>query len=425
MAAKLKIPADALNGINGEIWTLEQKLWFKQRTGYAEKLKSLFNDMILHFSDDSSNLIQGFKAEYATCLNDKNPKELLKLVKKSHTQRGRTVSREEKEEKKDRLKAHRQWDRNGKIHALHDHNRLFKALLDDTKQVGITWDDPDVVDLYLKSIDNTLIVADLARIKVDGCAEMPTTLEAAQFWVIEANRRNQTIQDNRPGNRTKRKAEDPPARVHAADTATLSSDYPECAFCKKKHLGGAQECAYLKQHLEDHPDEISATLAKKVTYPSSKRPRGNKGGKGGKGRGGKGGRGSGRGGGRGGKGRGGRGKGDFKAAMHATDKASTECDDTWADFQREQVLNDLYHYKITVFKTGKVNMQQKQQKLVYLYDNGATLNLFCNEDVLWDVQDVQPIQISGIGNVWVTRRGMSLFGPAYVLGSLPFNIVAE
>lgn len=38
-------------------------------------------------------------------------------------------------------------------------------------------------------------------------------------------------------------------------------------------------------------------------------------------------------------------------------------------------------------------MGQKQQKLVYLYDNGATLNLFCNEDLLWNVEDVQPIAV--------------------------------
>jgi hypothetical protein len=70
-------------------------------------------------------------------------------------------------------------------------------------------------------------------------------------------------------------------------------------------------------------------------------------------------------------------------------------------------------------------MKQKQNKLLYLYDNGATLKLLCTEDVLWDVQDVNPIMINGIGNVWVTRRGMSIFGPAYVLSTLPFNIVAE
>jgi hypothetical protein len=175
----------------------------------------------------------------------------------------------------------------------------------------------------------------------------------------------------------------------------------------------------------DHPGEITSTLAKKVSYPSSKRSRGGKGGKGGGRSGGKG-RGGGRGGkgGKGGKGRGGRGKGGGISVNHASEKAD-DPDDTWSDFQREQAQSSLYHFKVTVFKTGKVHMQQKQQELVYLYDNGATLNLFCNEKVLWDVIDVQPIRIDGIGNVWVTRRGVSLFGPAYVLPSLPFNIVAE
>ena len=284
--------------------------------------------------------------------------------------------------------------------------------------------------MYLKSVDNSLIEADMARINVEGSKEMPFTLEAAQFWVIEANRRNKSIKDNRPG-KLKRKGDDP-FQLDSVLTVDSSggrepNSFPECIFCKKNHLGGAQECAYLKQHLKDHPEEITATLAKKVTYPTSKRSRsgkgGGKGGKGGRG-GGKGrggGRSGGKGSGKGGRG-GGRGKGGDSAAMHAADSA-----DTWSDFQREQVINGLYHFEheVTVFKTGKVTMQQKQDMLVYLYDSGATLNLFCNEALLWDVEDVPPILINGIGNVFVTRRGMSVFGPAHVLMTLPFNIVAE
>ena len=70
-------------------------------------------------------------------------------------------------------------------------------------------------------------------------------------------------------------------------------------------------------------------------------------------------------------------------------------------------------------------MKQSKQRNFYLYDNGATCNLFCNEDLLCDLHDTQPARIDGIGNAYVTRRGMSLFGPAYVLTSLPFNITAE
>jgi len=412
----------ALNAIDPGLKSLEQKHWFRKRTDYADNLESMFNDMILHFSDESSNLIQGFEDDFAECTRDKNPRALLRLVRKSHTQAGRVASREEKEEKKDRLKAHRQWDHHGKVHDIHSHNRLFKDLLDDSKEVGVTWTDADVVDMYLKSVDNTLITADLARIKVEGCEEMPTTLEGAQFWVIEANRRNEAINKNRPTSQ-KRKAETDRVQVAASNTKIYEAKAdppPECTFCKKKHLGGAQECAYLKQHMEDHPTEIAESLTKKVTYPSSKRSRsgGRGGGKGGRGRG----HGKGRGG--NGKGRGGKGARDKSSSVHTVNATSTT-DDTWAEFHREQALGSLYHYRVTVFNTGQASLKQKQQILLYLYDNGATLNLFCNEDLLWNVEDVQPIRIDGIGNVWVTRRGQSLFGPAYVLPSLPFNIVAE
>ena len=169
----------AFNAIDPGLKSLEQKHWFRKRTGYADNLESMFNDMILHFSDESSNLIQSFEDDFTECTRDKSPRALLRLVRKSHTQAGRVASREEKEEKKDRLKAHRQWDHHGKVHDIHSHNRLFKDLLDDTKEVGVTWTDADVVDMYLKSVDNTLITADLARIKVEGCEEMPTTLEGA------------------------------------------------------------------------------------------------------------------------------------------------------------------------------------------------------------------------------------------------------
>ena len=128
---------EQFNGINEDLWKLEQKLWFQKRTDFSDKLFSMFNDMILHFSDDSANLIQAFDQEYNLCLTDKNPQALLKLVKKAHTQSGRLVSREEKEQKKDRLKGHRQWDTHGKIHDIHSHNRLFKDLLNDTFEIGV------------------------------------------------------------------------------------------------------------------------------------------------------------------------------------------------------------------------------------------------------------------------------------------------
>lgn len=88
--------------------------------------------------------------------------------------------------------------------------------------------------------------------------------------------------------------------------------------------------------------------------------------------------------------------------MHADVKDNIP-DDTWAVFNREEALSMTYYYKVTVFKTGKVTKQQKQQKCLYLYDNGATLNFFCNEEVLWDVQ---PIRFDKIENVWVNRRGI-------------------
>lgn len=78
---------------------------------------------------------------------------------------------------------------------------------------------------------------------------------------------NKLINDNRPAGQ-KRKVE--PERVQVTDTVEppKADSYPECLFCKKKHAGGAQECAFLEQHIQDHPDEISESLTKKVTYPS-------------------------------------------------------------------------------------------------------------------------------------------------------------
>ena len=47
-----------------------------------------------------------------------------------------------------------------------------------------------------------------------------------------------------------------------SSSATDQESYLECTFCKKKHFGGAQECAYLKQLMPDHPSEVTGTLAK-------------------------------------------------------------------------------------------------------------------------------------------------------------------
>ena len=55
-----KLGKEAFNGISNALWKLEQKHWFIKRTSYAEQLVAMFNDMVLLFSDESSNLIQSF-----------------------------------------------------------------------------------------------------------------------------------------------------------------------------------------------------------------------------------------------------------------------------------------------------------------------------------------------------------------------------
>ena len=92
-----------LNGLNPEILKLNQREWFSDRARYKKNLVDMFHDMLLHFSDESANLVESFREEYDRCVSEKNPQALLALVKRSHTQAGRVASREEKEQKKDRL----------------------------------------------------------------------------------------------------------------------------------------------------------------------------------------------------------------------------------------------------------------------------------------------------------------------------------
>ena len=428
---------EAMAECDAEEVRLIKKRWFSLRSEYEDKLKKMFHDVMLHVSDESMNLIQSFPEDYSSCIASKDPADLIKIIRKSHTQAGRVASREEKELARDKLKSHRQWDKSGKVYDIHDHNRMFRTLLDDTKEVGIMWEDEDLVDLYLRSVDSTLFEADLARIKVPGSSEMPKTLEDAMHWVIDTNRTNKMIKENRPQAKSsiKRKAEGDSHVMQAKESKRPmyqdTAETPECTFCSKKHFGGAQNCAYLKQHLSDYPEEVKKTLAKKVSYPSGNRQRSFK-------RGGKGGRGRGRGR-RGGKGRGfggrsGDSSGNSQSVRLTDNSESTSTaldssyDDTWTDFHKDQLISesyDNYHLEVTVFKNGRARMSQKQEKLLYLYDNGATCNLFCNETLMWDVQDIMPTLINGVGNVWVTRRGMSMFGPAFILPQLPFNIVAE
>ena len=96
----------------------------------------MFHDVMLHVSDESMNLIQSFPEDYSSCIASKDPADLIKIIRKSHTQAGRVASREEKELARDKLKSHRQWDKSGKVYDIHDHNRMFRTLLDDTKEVG-------------------------------------------------------------------------------------------------------------------------------------------------------------------------------------------------------------------------------------------------------------------------------------------------
>ena len=88
--------------------SLERKRWFKLRSDYDDKMKKMFNEMFLHISDSSMNLIKSFKDDLDACKAARDPNLLIKLIKKSHTQAGQQATREEKEAKKDRLKNLRQ-----------------------------------------------------------------------------------------------------------------------------------------------------------------------------------------------------------------------------------------------------------------------------------------------------------------------------
>ena len=81
---------------------------------------------------------------------------------------------------------------------------------------------------------------------------MPKPLEDAMHWVIDTNRKNKMIKENRPQAKssTKRKAEGDPHVMQAKESKRPmyqdTAETPECTFCSKKHFGGAQNCAYLK-----------------------------------------------------------------------------------------------------------------------------------------------------------------------------------
>ena len=190
------------------------------------------------------------------------PDEVVEAAATSHSQIGRKVSDEELRAKKLQLENLKQWDSSGQVVPLQEHDRAWRDLYDEAIHLGVTWESDEIVRIYLRSVDSTDIAHDLSALLKPDATEFPKSVVEASYWVATTLQRNKLIRMNRPTFAAGQRKDKASVVNHVMDERIGKGDgtFPVCSFCKKKHIGGAQECTRLKSLINDNEALVAKYL---------------------------------------------------------------------------------------------------------------------------------------------------------------------
>jgi hypothetical protein len=415
-------------GIQKEEFKIRMKQFVDRQAAYERNLVMLYADGLQHLSIESMNLLTKDGKIFAECEEKQDPLTLISVLQTSHSQVGRTVSDEELRMKKKELESLKQWDSRGNVASLEDHDRAWRDLHEEAVHLGVEWDEKELIKIYLSSVDSTHISHDLSAILKPNATDFPKSVVEASFWVASTVHLNKLINQSRPG--AKRSAKEPTSHHAYEDTSgkTLGTNtHPECLFCKKHHVGGAQKCTRLITLMKDKPDIVANYTKMQPKHHNNKFKGNNKASEKkrkppGTSR---------------------KGKANarkWSAREEADDPnkhsnvSSTEGDESMkADDIKEFMTRVLkasklgeynFHYRVTPvdsYATSRV----ADKKRDYMLDNGSNCNVMGNRELVWNIQTIEPTVINGMGSVTVTEQAECLFGPCLVADNMAFNIIAE
>ena len=69
--------------------------------------------------------------------------------------------------------------------------------------------------------------------------------------------------------------------------------------------------------------------------------------------------------------------------------------------------------------------KDKMLRESYMFDTGASVNLYNRSAMVWDIEPITDVRIAGVGNASVNHSCRGIWGPGYILDSLPFNVVSK
>lgn len=400
--------------------------FIKRQTRYKSALKMLYADILQHLSNESMNLLTQDSEEYEKCDRDQDPLQLWEILKKCHSQIGRKVSDEELRQKKLKVESLKQWHPSTlKVRKLEEHNRAWRDSYEEACHLGVQWTEDEIIRVYLRSVDSTLIIADLSQILKEGSTEFPQTLTEASYWVTATVQRYKGIQECQPGKGVREPGNGPKSHSVMAESAGDGGDLDECAFCKKKHYGGAQKCTRLLKLMREKPDVVheytqhnkngnsGSKHYKKVDKNGRKAAGTSRKGKANARRWSQ------------------REKDDKPPASHKS--VTQDSVDDVTGKQAKQLLKEM----LKINSVGELNfhalhvtpLASYSSKITpklnsYMLDTGSNCVIMGNRDLVTNIKSIPPTIINGMGSKQVTEVGECLFGPCYV-ANIPLNIVAD
>jgi hypothetical protein len=408
---------DNLTGFRKTMSDSRATIYVQKREKFTTNLTNMFDDLLMHMSEDSKLLLTSDTVAYAAVETNRDTVKLWTLIRISHTVKNRKVSDRELTAARQQVEALTQIQPNGTPMALTAYNKVWNTLTGEATKLGVVWTSQQLVLLYLNSVDNSEFRVQLAELlRESKRGELPKTVIDAQFWVSDtlATVSSLTAQDElREGNKRKYAQIAHPVDLPSRQSGGEPPKHKDCAFCGFRHQGGADACLILKSFCKEksklvkdfvqaYKDAGKASARDRTNGSNASRGKATP---------------------RGGRARG-RGRGGGKRAnLTVGFDPNPPTDINWWEHPG---LTAGVHIKDLVSYVSQLSpSQQAELRTQLALDNGANCCIFCNEDLCWDVHDCNPVMVHGIGDRSITRQGMSVFGPCLISSHLPFNLVAQ
>lgn len=436
--------------------------WSKLQHKLDSDWSALYGRMVQHMSHESELVCKRDLSTYEVCERERDPQKLLKLIRDTHGHRTQAPTAMEKQQALDDLRNAKQFPTEDAPvwSTLESHNATFSELY--KKCITLECDfatKTQHIRYYLESVDHTFCESELREClkltppHTNYPTDLPAAFKLVDSWnvygeqfILQSNGGKAKVEEmksQRSGTGGKANAANDKKRK--LELQASKEDKPKCQFCKLRH--GGSECWAMKKYIEVNASSVNEFLTSykkkgdSKAHNASAPPTRSKAEKN--------------------KARKAR-KAEKRAALKGnvariesgTSEAfmetvksawlayNEECgeDQQWGESEdqgesavqclvnlmaKDEDLRGVEVSRQVIEALQDPSVWMTIEKLIGIYDPGANCNLVKDESLCWDVKSIVKRKVVGVGEMVVTKKGMTIFGPAYICPGLAINIFSH